>query len=321
MKKEEFIQIIEKYLSGEASPSEKRLIDTFFSAQEKSQFKEHIPTSEDMWDQIENRLFDKDLSPPETSGTRRTYLVMTLSVLLFAVVGFCAYMLAVGTESEIITKVAPYGEKSILLLTDGTKVFLNSGSSISFPKEFAADVREVTLCGEAFFEVTRNPLRPFLVRSGNVTTKVLGTSFNVQAFEWNEISVTVATGKVQVVAAIGNSTPEEVKQLILNPKQQGVFRNQEWTTFEADLSKSLAWRNNTLRFDEARLSDVAAILQRWYNIQIDFENDEILNCSINGQFKDQSLENVLKSIQYMYNVDFKFLTQNQIILYGKGCSN
>ncbi|HTE34473.1 MAG TPA: FecR domain-containing protein [Chryseolinea sp.] len=319
MTTEEINSIIDRYLNGEASPSEKRLIDTFVNTLEKKQTGNRTIASEEMWAAIEDRL-----EAPRRSKRKRSYALMALGLFLFMTAGlFYYYKINLDKQVEWITKDAPFGQKSIITLTDGSKVFLNSGSSVSFPKEFSAELREIRLTGEAFFEVVRNPLQPFHVHTGNVTTKVLGTSFNVQAFDNEDISITVATGKVQVVASIPNdkSAEDDVSEAILNPMEQGVFKGHKWITSQVELPRFLAWKNNTLRFEDAAMSQVAGALERWYNVQIEFENEQIKGCMINGQFKDQSLKNVLNSIRYMYNIDYRQLTQNQIILYGKGCKN
>lgn len=320
MTKEEFNNMVERYLAGEATPSEKRLIDNFFHAkQKKHALNDGI--GNEMWKFIESHV-QPALPVRATRKVKLLHVLMTLSVLAVLCSGFFYYQYTVINEaSEWITKEAPYGQKSIVTLTDGSKVFLNSGSSISFPREFSQEIREITLSGEAFFEVVKNPAQPFIVRSANVTTKVLGTSFNIQAFVGNEIRVTVETGKVQVDATIQDEeSGTRMRQVFLNPSEQAVLKGQEWSTSRVDLNNSLAWRNNTIRFDEATMAEVANELERWYNVRMSFENEGIRNCLINGQFKDQSLENVLKSIQYMYNVDFKYTNQNQIILYGNGCT-
>ncbi len=318
MTKEEFNNIIDRYLSGEASPDEKRLVDHFFKSQRSKQPFRDTSISEEMWAAIEKRVHTR----ARPKNPARMIMAILSIVVLFSVC-LALFYHNKNTPAESVpwvTKEAAYGQKSVVALTDGSKVFLNSGSSISYPIKFLPEVREIVLEGEAFFEVEKDAARPFVVRTGEITTKVLGTSFNIQAFRGKQISVTVASGKVEVAAESDSALPGgKVKRVVLNPMQQAVFKDEELTTTDVDLTKFLAWKNNTLRFDDASIADVATELERWYNVDIEFENDKILNCRINGQFKDQSLVSVLKSIQYMYNINYRNSTQNQIILYGKGC--
>ena len=321
MTKEEFNSIIDRYLDGEATPSEKRLVENFFSSQKKNHPVDDSISSE-MWKAIEATVHKPAWPIRVARKIKLIHVLAPLSIVVILCTGVYFYQYAVPkTTSEWMTEKAPYGQKTIITLTDGSKVFLNSGSTISFPKNFSKN-RQITLSGEAFFEVVRNPARPFTVRSSNVTTKVLGTSFNVQAFIGRNVSVTVATGKVQVEAVINDKdSGKRVRKIALTPRQQAVLKGEEWTTSEVDLTNALAWKTNTIRFDETTMDDVAMELERWYNVSVKFEDERIRNCRINGQFKDQSLEHVLKSIQYMYKVDFKYTAQNQIILYGNGCKN
>ena len=206
-------------------------------------------------------------------------------------------------------------------MNDGSRVYLNSSSTLSYPATFPSDKREVFLEGEAFFEVIRNENRPFLIRSGNITTRVLGTSFNVNAFDANNISVSVANGKVQVdVDDASGTASSPSKSVVLLPDQQAIYHKQNGLTIASiDVERFIAWKNNTLHFEDASLQEVAAVLERWYNVTIEFDDPRIEKCRINGQYKNQTLNSVLKSIQYMYKINYEFSEGNKLKLYGKGC--
>ena len=333
MTREEFNKLIDKYLSGKASPEEERLIDDFFSVQERKQTLQHYRLSEEMWASIEKHIkplpgstsVNSETSP---SGRDKKFLIRKILVpLIFSitlgVAGAVLYLndgFTRNTSMPWVTSESPKGQKSIITLADGSSIYLNSASSISYPETFEADKREIWLSGEAFFEVTKDEKRPFIVRSGNLVTRVLGTSFNVQAFEGQDIHVTVATGKVQVET---KKDPEskDVDYVILVSNQQAVYNPQTGlVTKTVDINQFLAWKNHTLYFDNNTLEEVATRLERWYNVSIEFENEKIKYCRINGQYKDMNLNSVLKSIQYMYQIDYKFSNQNNIKLYGKGCN-
>ena len=206
MTQEEFNRLVDKYLAGNASPIEERIINDFFSAQESKANLPQNALSDKMWDAVENQIRNtRELrdSPAGHSKKGKIKKWVLLSLVSSVVFGLSAwYMLAFGWLSthdvELLTSASSRGEKSIITMNDGSRVYLNSSSTLSYPATFPSDKREVFLEGEAFFEVTRNENRPFVIRSGNLTTKVLGTSFNVNAFDANNISVSVATGKVQV---------------------------------------------------------------------------------------------------------------------------
>lgn len=331
MTSEDFDKLIDKYVSGKASPDEERLIDEFFSSQQKKLDLQHYKLSDSMWRSIEDRIQEETSGKVHFSSsaeTRKKYskvILASLAVLIF--IGAAGWYLSgkglFGSwdETKFITSSSPRGQKSLITLPDGSRVFLNSESSISYPEFFSEDKREINLIGEAFFDVTRDENRPCIIHSGNVTIKVLGTSFNIQAFEGKDVHVTVATGKVQVDAK-SKQTNRPENQVVLTPNQQAVYNDQNgFVTTEVNAEQFTAWKTNTLFFADTPLQDAAAILERWYNVTIEFENDKIRQCRINGQYKDQTLTGVLTSIQYMYKIDYKLTNENKIILYGKGCSH
>lgn len=327
MTKEEFEVLISKYLSGKASAAEERLMEDFFASQEKKHAREHDIISEAMWTSITERIHYKDpkrKNKIHLSGRRAWVAVSAVLVMAvtFAVVYQRGFFSAPAKTQQWITLDSPNGQKSIITLADGSRIFLNAGSTIRYPEVFLPEKREVKLSGEAFFEITPNPKQPFMVTAGNVTTKVLGTSFNVQAFPDKQISVTVATGRVEVEATGEAQDSTERDRVILKPNDQAIYSpdHNGIMVNEVNIEKYLAWKDNTLFFENASIGEVAKTLERWYNATITFDNDRIKNCRISGKYKDQSLESVLKSIQYMYHVDFKFSFPNKVSLNGKDCN-
>jgi transmembrane sensor len=330
MTREELNTLIDKYLSGLASPREERIIDNFFNAQERKQTLSHYRLSEEMWASIEKKMQTRKeefsgADPKMTTHKLRRRLsahkvliavifILTLCGIFYLQRGITPY-----TEDSWATSESPKGQKSLITLADGSRVFLNSASSISYPKTFETDKREILLTGEAFFEIARDEKRPLMVRSGNVTTLVLGTSFNIEAFEGEPTKITVATGKVQVEVQ-ATSGGKDTPKVILAPNQQAVYdAKQGLVAKDVELDRFVAWKDQTLYFDNNTLEEVAAHLERWYTAANEFENERIKNCRINGQYKEMDLRSVLESIQYMYPVKYKFSNQNHIVLYGKGC--
>jgi ferric-dicitrate binding protein FerR (iron transport regulator) len=327
MTKKEFEDLINRYLSGDASESEEELINDFFAVQERKHPVEDNQLSESMWAAVDSQTRPKDCRDTGDGSRKITWLAVAASVVLVAATVFVYVIKSYSAEDDShkwVTLDTPYGQKSIVSLPDGTRIFLNGGSYISYPEVFDPKQREVRLQGEAFFEVAPNPDRPFIVRSGDVVTKVLGTSFNVQAFPDKHVSVTVATGRVQV--ALGtvdqNSTVESsAREVILTPNDQAIYQPGQpgFTVTDVDLERYIAWKDNTLFFENMTLEEAARTLERWYNVTIEFDSDLIKGCRINGKYQDQSLESVLKSIQYMYHIDFDFTLPNKVRLTGDGC--
>jgi transmembrane sensor len=329
MTREEFNKLVDKYLAGQASPLEERIINDFFSTLESKANLPQNELSDEMWDAVENQVRKTPAlrrSPSVRPKKNKRKKWVLLSLVLPVVFGLSAwYLLAFGWLStpnvELLTSKSSRGQKLIITMNDGSKVYLNSSSTLSYPATFPSDKREVFLEGEAFFEVTRNENRPFLIRSGNITTRVLGTSFNINAFDVNNISVSVATGKVQVnIDGASRTTSNLSNSVVLLPDQQAIYHKQNGLMLASiDIERFIAWKNNTLHFENASLQEVAVVLERWYNITIEFKDPEIKKCRINGQYKGQTLNRVLESIQYMYKIHYEFSEGNKLKLYGKGC--
>ena len=320
MTDEEFVQLIERYTSGQATEGEKRLMDAFFEGNERKQTEPDPMVSQAMWQHITSAVEREPVSGVRPNS-RRNLVAIACSLLVVAIVGYFGYLRYAAESTELITKTALPGEKSIVTLADGSKVYLNSGSSISFPKIFDQSAREIMLEGEAFFEVVRNPKQPFIVTTGDIVTRVLGTSFNIEAFSDDDIKVSVATGRVQVSQGNKDSQEGSSQTIFLDPSQQVTYQNHHFTLSYVDIENATAWKSNTLRFDETPLSTVGVVLSRWYGVTISFDNADIVNCRINGQFKGQQLEEVLRSIRYMYNIEYEITTPNKVKLFGKGCTN
>ncbi|WP_186758041.1 FecR family protein [Echinicola salinicaeni] len=200
----------------------------------------------------------------------------------------------------IINKEAPKGIKKTVLLPDGSKVVLNSGSSISYPETFG-DTRQIDLKGQAFFDVERDTARPFIVKSGELETRVLGTSFDIKAYEeQNMLHVAVVTGKVKVTTGNGiesHITPEEA-----------VFYNRKTNALSKDFydyELLVGWKEKILKFQDAKYEEVFEQLSNWYDVTFIIEKDVKLEGDYTGRFEDQSLKNVLMGMEYSAGIKFE----------------
>ncbi|UYQ95488.1 FecR domain-containing protein [Chitinophaga horti] len=158
----------------------------------------------------------------------------------------------------------PRSRQFQLLLPDGTKIWLNSASTLRFPTAFTGSERSVEITGEAYFEVAADPQRPFLVNIGDTKIQVLGTSFNVNAYA-NEAAMhtTLLAGSVKVEHA-GNS-------MLLKPGQQAKVTDNIKLINHADTDKVLAWKNGLFNFEGAGVQEVMNQLERWYDIEVVYE--------------------------------------------------
>jgi ferric-dicitrate binding protein FerR (iron transport regulator) len=221
---------------------------------------------------------------------------------------------SVSEEIEYFTKTTKANQRAIVTLSDGSTVKLNTRSSLTYPKYFQSDVREVTLTGEAYFQVKKSAERPFIVKSGNITTTVLGTSFNVRAFKDKDIEVTVESGKVNV------SSQNEFS-LDLARGQQAIYqRGAKKLLFrEVDPGGYLAWFERKLQFDRISFGDVLTQIERIYNVDIYVERDYSNQCMVRVMYEGEQLENVLKGLQLVVDFDYRYQNDSTIIVAGKGC--
>ncbi|WP_020533242.1 FecR family protein [Flexithrix dorotheae] len=251
------------------------------------------------------------------------------AIILLAVFGwaFRGYLQEkdIVPEVKMITRHAEKGQKLKFTLPDGSMVNLNSTSSITYPEIFSDSTRSIKLEGEAFFNVTKNPEKPFVVESNGLFTTVLGTSFNIRAFRDNPVEVTVATGIVRVSPAITDSQSgldsKVVQGELLKPNQQARFNPHDLSiaVTDVELGPYLAWKSNTLYFEMVPFARVITILERWYNIELDLKNDLSNQCLVRANYKNENLINVLDGLKLLVNFDYEFTGKNQIIITGKGC--
>lgn len=187
----------------------------------------------------------------------------------------------------------PLGMRSSLTLPDGTKVWLNAGSRISYPVLFADDERKVALSGEAYFEVKKDREWPFVVNTKNMNIVVTGTSFNCNAYPENE---QVQTVLVEGAVTLVNQSATELASM--NPGELATFDNdnQSITKMKTDLQKYIAWKNGKLMFRDDKMNKVVEKLERWYNVEFEIADKEIADYVYTATFIDESLDQVLKML-------------------------
>lgn len=325
MDKRKFEALLDKYLAGQCSPAETELLHQFYDAFQKSQHWPGAalgpkgPMEAALWRGVQNRAkmaAPKAFETPKTGAWRlATVLVLALALL----VGGAVWYWQNPAPVEMLAKTTFYGQKSTLVLADGTTVRLNSGSTLTYPRKFADGQRVVSLQGEAFFEVVKNPKKPFVVKTAHLHTTVLGTSFNVQAYTDAPTQVTVATGKVAVAPANGETGGNPV---LLNPGDQAAYSpaSQRIEKRTVDIGLYLGWKEGQIHFEDTPLSEATLVLSRWYGVEMALANPGLGNCKIaSGTYKGETLWTILESFQYILGVRYEVSADNRVVLSGKGC--
>jgi len=205
--------------------------------------------------------------------------------------------------SHNFIKESSLGTKIQTKLPDGTRIWLNSGSRIEYYEDSLHNTRNVMLEGEVFFEVFKNPSKPFIVKTHAITVEALGTSFNVRAYKDRlHLEVALLTGKVIV-----SKLKETHYPLELHPGEKAVIDNSidEITKQSFDYVQDFGWMEGILFFDHADFEMVKEKLERWYGVRIIVSDEEIFsNWKVDGQFENQSLEMVLTHLSYTKDFDF-----------------
>lgn len=293
--------LLKKYLNNTCSDQELEQVKQFLKQPESADlFREIL---DEAWQEMEEpelnlhamanyrhqlmqKVQNNNESIPETNKLWPTRWMKYAAILILPLM-FGLYQLS-KNKKEVITRVAliesynPKGQRSIVSLSDGTVIYLGSSSKICYPKTFS-NVREIELVGEAFFKVKRDPARPFIIHTNNIQTKVLGTSFKIEAFKGNPIEVSVATGKVTVDRQADASRKHLTPVAVLTP---GNLVNWDEKTKKATLAKISPqeleqWKDGNLTFNNQRLADVVAVLERCYNVKIHISSNTLSNYRIN----------------------------------------
>jgi transmembrane sensor len=228
----------------------------------------------------------------------------------------------VENTSEVSTRP---GSKSKLVLPDGSSVWLNAGSKLTYNKNFGSTRRNVTLTGEAYFEVVRLPSLPFIIETSTMKIRVVGTSFNVKSYPNERTSETsVIRGSVEVIAI---QRPSE--KFILKPNEKLVVSNEvtiqprqktplialsSLTYAKKDsILIETAWVENRLAFDDEPFGDLAVKMERWYGVKIVFGNEEIKKEHLSGSFVNETIQQALDALKITVPFHYQ-MSQNTITI-------
>ena len=318
-----------KSFSGEADEGEKQLIQDWIaeSATNQKTFESYLKLWNNSKQLVLSDSIDLEAALKKTkqhipqfrkkihwlSYWKQAAAVLLLSVLLSSVYNYMHQISATNKEQAILQEVkAAFGTQTQLQLADGTTVWLNAGSRLSFPVSFNhQSERIVNLDGEGFFKVTKDAKHPFIVHTDQMDIKVLGTSFNVNAYK-NDKNITVALeeGKVSLLKQSGGKTKEVLSLKPMEVANYDIENNKIIHTQEKNIERFTAWKDGLIVFSDDPISKVVSRLENWYNVDIQVSDQELLNYHITGTFDDNSLDQVLYFLSLMSPIDYKIVTDN-----------
>ncbi len=247
------------------------------------------------WKKFKHNLQQKNFPDKKSFG----WLRVAASVALIAVAGY--FIWASQFKSNSIQVVAQnWGE--VIILPDNSQIILNKGAEITYPKEFSSENRMVSLSGEAFFEVTSNENKPFVVNLSQSKVEVLGTSFNINDnIDNNKTEVVVSIGKVRFTNALNSES------VTLTKGEKGTLMkstNMIAKTINNDVNL-MAWKTRKIVFNNMELDKVIKTINSLYDAQISFSADIGVNCNVTVSFENQSLEAVLSVLKLTLNLKYK----------------
>ena len=269
------------------------------------------PDKEKVWNGIQQLI----KVPVITYSKSFMIRVVSMAAMIALIVGFSfSYLLNSNVIVEVPTLsstfIAPVGHKSQLLLADGTKVWLNSGSSITYTNKYGDKDRSVELKGEAFFDVTKNPDLKFIVKTGTVNVVVHGTAFNVKSYALDpEVSVSLFHGKVDVVSSSNNTS-----LALLAPGERIVIEKSDLNSKieKCDSSLDAIWRLDKLKFEGATIAEVAEKLGKWYGVNIVIKDTNKFQ-KYWFTVKSESIDDILKSMNGLHAIKYNISGDNVVI--------
>lgn len=303
-----FHELVDKHLNGDLSTGEKNELESHYRQYER---KVLTPRKKQ---EVRRTIFQQLLvhlgKVEKTSGRKRTnlnFVRIAASLALIIALGATLLNEFKFDRAEVITIATGFGERKEVVLPDSSTVTLNAGSSISYPSFFDTDIRQVTLKGEAFFQIEHNPDQPFLVSAAGLTTKVLGTTFNINAYGTSEkIKVSLKTGSVQVDGKDGTLA-------ILKPDEQLLYNSKTgiYSVLTQKTDNDTSWMKNILKLNDHSLQEAQKIVERWFNVELQIEsNGEVTQQTITGKFIDPKLDETLHSLELLTGTKITYKKQN-----------
>jgi transmembrane sensor len=318
MKKSEFEQLIEKYQQGLLSGKEKELMDAWFDDLGRDEARPLRTEAE------REGLKQRVMAGVQGSKSHAQVRVWRIaaSLLLVAAASFAIwkYTTTPGDTLSIpqeLTASSTEGRVQKVLLEDGSLVWLKNNSSLTYPDRFTGKDRRVELRGEALFEVAKDASHPFIIQCGELTTTVLGTSFNIKSSE-KDIEVVVLTGKVSLTAQ------HDTQGIVVLPSEKAVYRKEIKQLAKVDVQpeesvSSISGTEYDMEFDQTRMLEAIRRIELKFNVAVSLADTSMNNCVITANLTDQSLKKTLDVLTLSLHAQYE-LNGRQVTITGQGCT-
>lgn len=334
------LELISRRFSGEILSEELQELDLLLSKDPEAQARYKL--MQQFWEQHDNihqsviedalqktlQRLDLPVAAPVIPLKQRSrfkWLVRVSAAAAVIIIAGLAYFFLPSLRREkegarvaLVEKQNSKGVKSTIELADGSKIWLNADSKIQYPTVFTGNTREVYMNGEAFFEVAKDPSRPFIIHLSNGTVKVLGTSFNIRAYD-NEkiIETSVATGRVAFIPKYEKGRKNQ-DTVFLTPdnKARYLFYKEEIITEPTISREDKAWTEGKLIFKAMTLEDIAIRLERNFGKKVVFVSDRPRQFRLTGSFQNNSLEDIMYYLHKSMDFNYK-ITDTELLIGDK----
>ena len=312
---EEIARLKELFAHGEADD---RLSVFYEEAWKQAVFTPEKEVEDRIWTKLQKQIHtSKPFHAPTKLPLWKKSLRAAASILIPLFCTGLGYYFAKDTSiqqaHDPTTVLVETGQKAKVRLPDGTSVWLNSAGSLTYDNTYNQKERVVYLQGEAYFEVSKDETRPFIVKTNDIAVEALGTSFDVKAYpDDSYIAATLIEGSIRI------SSPAQSELLTPNEKITITKSDGQFTkTVLTDAEKNILWINHQLAFESERLEDIAKTLERMYNVNIRFTSDKLKNTRFTGTIKNNNLENVLQVIEFVSPIRYSREKDATIIIRDK----
>jgi len=298
MEKNTNIQLLERFFDGTATKQEVQYLlgqlkNTEF---EQTWMKEQWNSTNDKMNTVvQKQIFEsiKQKTESQQSFNWKQWIAVAASIVVICTTCLSGYLLFKNTHNNLLgdmTVAVAKGQKAAVTLPDGSKVWVNSGSTLSYGSRYNQKERIINLDGEAYFEVAKNENAPFVVQSHGFSVTALGTAFDVKAYpEEKTFSTVLVHGKVEV--------KDDLNKIYLTPNQKIIYNRSSKSMQKTNVDDSntyAAWRNNQLTFESEPFENIVLVLERNYNVKLIFESEALKKYRYSGTIGNASLESVLQ---------------------------
>ena len=263
------------------------------------------------------QLFLQQLKTKKQQKVVRLIMQYAAAALVLIASTFFAtqyFLTDTGNKEDMNTLVVPAGQRAQLTLQDGTSVWLNAQSTLTYPARFSGKMRRVTVSGEAYFDVAANPKKPFIVSTQNMEMKVLGTQFNVYSY--------LGTGCIKTDLVEGSlmvySKQSPTASVTLKPNEQIVVKDGKMFVRKIQNSDYFLWKDGIYTFENERLLDIIEKLQLYYDVKIVVKDPEIFNVRYTGKFRQRDgIDEILRIIQKIQRFNIQKDIEKNVITISK----